>query len=44
MAVEGPSKKEKGLVDMDSSLVIAGGEEYKRIDGNGKYIIKNAFY
>ena len=27
--MEGLSKKEKGLMDMDNSVVIAGGEGYK---------------
>ena len=29
--VEGLSKKEKGLMDMDNSVVIAGGRAYKGI-------------
>ena len=29
LRVEGLSKKEKGLMDMDSSVVIAGGRVYK---------------
>ena len=28
--MEGLSKKEKGLTDMDNSVVIAGGRGYKR--------------
>ena len=29
IGVEGLSKKEKGLMDMDNSVVIAGGKWYK---------------
>ena len=29
LGVEGLSKKEKGLMDMDNSVVIAGGRGYK---------------
>ena len=35
--MEGPNKKEKGLMDMDNSVVIAGGERVTRgLNGNGK--------
>ena len=33
---EGLSKKEKGLVDMDNSVVISGGESIRGPNGNGK--------
>ena len=32
----GIEQKGKGLMDMDTSVLIAGGEEYKGINGNGK--------
>ena len=35
------SKKEKGLMDMDNSIVIAGdGGSIRRLNGNGKNTIK----
>ena len=34
--MEGLSKKEKGLMDMDSRVVIVGGGGIKGINGNGK--------
>ena len=38
--MKGLSKKEKGLMDMDNSVVIPGGAgRYKVIDGNGKNTI-----
>ena len=37
--VEGLSKKEKGPMDMDNSVVAAGGGGYRRLNGNGKNII-----
>ena len=40
--VEGSSKKGKGLMDMDNSVVIVGGEGIRGINGNGKYN-KNIF-
>ena len=50
MRVEGSSKKEKGLMDMDNSLVImgrrevgGGGRGYKADNGNGKNTIKIHF-
>ena len=37
--MEGWSKKEKGLMDMDNSMVIAGGEgSMKGLNSNGKNI------
>ena len=37
--VEGLSKKEKGLMDTDKSMVIAGrGGGIRRLNGNGKKI------
>ena len=36
----GMEKKEKGVMDKDNSGVVAGGEEYKGLYGNGKNIIK----
>ena len=33
--MEGWSKKEKGLLDMDNSVVIAGEREYKGLKNNG---------
>ena len=38
--VEGLNKKEKGLMDMVNSMVIAGGESIRRLNNNGKNIIK----
>ena len=38
--VEGLNKKEKGLMDMDNRVVIAGGETTRGLNGNGKNIIK----
>ena len=35
--VEGLSKKEKGLMDVDNSVVIAGVRGIRVINGNGKY-------
>ena len=34
--VQGLTEKEKGLMNMDSSVVIAGGGAYKWVNGNGK--------
>ena len=34
--VEGLSKKEKGHMDMDGSMVIAEGRGYNRLNGNGE--------
>ena len=43
--MEGLSKKEKGLMDVDNSVVIAGGEGGIRgLNGNGKNTIKNEMY
>ena len=41
--VEGLSKKEKGLRDMDNSVVFAGAEEVgiKELNGNGKNAVNN---
>ena len=36
----GLSKKVKGLMDMDSSVVIAGGGAIRGINGNGKKYFK----
>ena len=36
LGVEGLSKREKGLGDMDNSVVIVGGRRYKGTNGNGK--------
>ena len=36
----GIEQKEKGLVDIDNSVVIAGGGRYKGIDGSGKNTVK----
>ena len=36
LGVEGWSKKEKGLMDMDNSGVTAGGGGIKGLNGNGK--------
>ena len=42
--VEGLSKEEKGLMDMDKSVVIAGGDGVRRgLNGNGKNTIKITF-
>ena len=39
--MEGLSEKEKGLMDVDNSVVIAGaGGGFKVLNGNGKNIIK----
>ena len=38
--VEDSSKKEKGLMDRDESLVIAGGGSIRVLNGNGKSTIK----
>ena len=38
--VEGLSKKEKGLMDMDNSVVIAGGGDRRGLNSNGKNTIK----
>ena len=38
--VEGSSKKEKGLLDMDNSVVIAVGRSVRGLNGNGKSSIK----
>ena len=37
--MEGLSKKEKGLTDMDNNMVIAGGGGIRELNGNGKNII-----
>ena len=43
--VEGLSRKEKGLMDTDNSVAIAGGEEGVRgLNGNGKNTIKIFFF
>ena len=39
LGVEGSSKKEKGLMDMDNSVEIAGGGGERWINGNGKNTI-----
>ena len=39
--MEGLSKKERGLMDMDKRVVIAGEREYKGLNGDGKNTIKN---
>ena len=36
----GRSKKEKGLVDMDKSMVTVGGMGIRELNGNGKNTIK----
>ena len=41
--VEGWSKKEKGLVDMDSRVVTAGGGGIRGLDGNKNNTIKMKF-
>ena len=38
--VEGLSKKQKGLMDMDNSVVIAGGGGIRGLKGNRKNTIK----
>ena len=35
--MEGLSKKEKGLMDMDSSVVIAGGGDIRGLNSHEKY-------
>ena len=40
LGMEGSSKKEKGLMDMDKSVVISGGRGLRGLNGNGKNIIK----
>ena len=37
--MEGSSKKEKGLMDMDNSVVIAEGKGIKGLNGNEKNTI-----
>ena len=37
--MEGLSKNEKGLIDMDYSVVIMGGEGIRELNGNGKNTI-----
>ena len=50
LQMEGLSEKEKGLVHMDNSVVIAGGTEYKGLNGNEKiqerinFLKTNVFY
>ena len=39
--VEGLGKKEKGRMDTDNSVVIAGGGAIRRLNGNGKKIQLN---
>ena len=39
--MEGLNRKEKGLMDMDNSVVIAGEGGIKGKNGNGKNTIKN---
>ena len=39
--VEGLSKKEKGLMDMDNSVVITAGRRKKGLNGNGKQYNKD---
>ena len=34
--MEGLSKKEKGLTDVDNSVVMAAGEGIRGLNGNGK--------
>ena len=34
--MEGSSRKEKDLMDMDNSVVFAGGRGIRRLHGNGK--------
>ena len=34
--IEGSNKKEKGLMDMDNSVVIAGARDVRGINGNEK--------
>ena len=38
--VEGSSKKGKGLMDMDNSVVIVGGEGIRGLHSNGKNTVK----
>ena len=38
--VEDSSKREKGLMDRDESLVIVGGGSIRVLNGNGKSTIK----
>ena len=38
--MEGLSKKEKGLMDMDNSVGIVGGGGLRGLNGNGKNSIK----
>ena len=33
-------KKEKGLMDIENSVVIAGGENIRGLNGNGKNTVK----
>ena len=35
--MEGLNKKEKGRMDVDNSVVIAGGRGFKGLNSNGKY-------
>ena len=39
--MEGPSKKEKGLMDMDNSVVTVVEGGIRGLNGNGKNTIKN---
>ena len=39
--LEGLSKKEEGLMDMDNSVAIATRRGYKGVNDNGKNTIKN---
>ena len=39
--VEGLSKKEKGLMDMDNSVVVAGGGGIRELNGDGKKYYKD---
>ena len=41
MKVEGLSKKEKGLMDIDSSVVIVGGGGIRGLNGDGQKTIKH---
>ena len=50
MGLEGSSKNEKGLMEMDNRVVIAGGrgwieveEGIREVNGNGKKYNKNSF-
>ena len=38
--MEGLSKKERGLMDMDNSVAIVGGGGIRGLNGNGKNTIK----